>query len=176
MFASACSYAGPGNVYSESRTRLPPPGWLAGLRRRGCSGKTTTMHSGRTRIINPSGANFAEGDPGMAEGRGTAAPSRPGGGLTARAGGDGNVLEFAGDAAIPVVSVNRSYPRLGAYDASRYTWRLSHTRAREVRYVLATKNPACPRASVCGSNVVNGRARSTARFGCSSTSTRSALA
>ena len=39
-----------------------------------------------------------------------------------------------------VVSVNRTYPRLNAYDAARYAWRLSPERARQIHYVLATKN------------------------------------
>ena len=44
------------------------------------------------------------------------------------------------DVGILVVSVNRSYPRLSAYDAARYAWRISAARAREIDYVLATKN------------------------------------
>lgn len=42
--------------------------------------------------------------------------------------------------ALLVVSVNQSFPRLGAYDAARYAWRLSPARARKVQYVLATKD------------------------------------
>lgn len=45
----------------------------------------------------------------------------------------------SGDALL-VVSINRSYPALGAYDAARYAWRVSPSRARRVRYVLATKD------------------------------------
>jgi hypothetical protein len=42
--------------------------------------------------------------------------------------------------ALLVVSINQTYPRLGAYDAARYAWRVSPARARQVRYVLATKD------------------------------------
>lgn len=42
--------------------------------------------------------------------------------------------------ALLVVSVNRSYPGLSAYNAARYAWRVSPARARQVDYVLATKD------------------------------------
>jgi hypothetical protein len=51
-----------------------------------------------------------------------------------------NVVDLDTPDALLIVSVNRSYPRLGAYDAARYAWRVSPLRARQVQYVLATKN------------------------------------
>lgn len=60
-------------------------------------------------------------------------------GSSARAARDAVQLHGTEDALL-VVSINRSYPRRGAYDAARYAWRLSPARASEVQYVLATKN------------------------------------
>jgi hypothetical protein len=47
-------------------------------------------------------------------------------------------LEVGGHALL-VVSINRTFPRLSAYDAARYAWRVSPARARNVQYVIATK-------------------------------------
>ena len=42
--------------------------------------------------------------------------------------------------ALLIVSINQTYPRLSAYDAARYAWRVSPERANQVQYVVATKN------------------------------------
>lgn len=49
-------------------------------------------------------------------------------------------IEFTKDDAIFVVSINRSYPGLDAYEAARYAWRISALRARQVEHVLAVKD------------------------------------
>jgi hypothetical protein len=63
------------------------------------------------------------------------------GGAGMPAGHEGpNVVELDTPDALLVVSINQSYPRLGAYDAARYAWRVSLSRASQVQYVLATKD------------------------------------
>ncbi len=54
--------------------------------------------------------------------------------------GEHEYLELTNDDALLIVSVNRSYPGLSSYDASRYAWRVSPERAKRVEYVIATKN------------------------------------
>jgi hypothetical protein len=50
------------------------------------------------------------------------------------------VVDLETGDALLVVSINQTYPRLDAYDAARYAWRVSPGRASRVQYVLATKD------------------------------------
>lgn len=50
------------------------------------------------------------------------------------------VLAVTEEDAVFIVSINRSYPDFDVYDAARYAWRISPRRARDIRYVLATKD------------------------------------
>lgn len=49
-------------------------------------------------------------------------------------------IDFNNDDAVFVVSVSNSYPGLDAYEAARYAWRISPTRAKQVEHVLAVKD------------------------------------
>ena len=53
---------------------------------------------------------------------------------------EASVVDLDTRDALLVVSVNQSYPRLDPYDAARYAWRISPSRAMRVEYVLATKD------------------------------------